>query len=512
MIRLDGRTLALDDVAAVARRGEPVEIAASARSAMERSRTWVLAAARGDHVGPDGAPRRVYGINTGYGSLARVILPPGRGAELSANLIRSHAAGTGPPFDDEVVRAAMLLRANALAQGCSGVAVDVVDTLLAMLHAGVTPVVPSRGSCGSSGDLAPLAHIGLVLFDGAEHESGRARHAGIETSGARAMAAAGLARVPIGPKDALAMTNGAVVTTAMAALSTVDAAALIHAAEVATALSFEALRGVTVALDPRVHALRPHPGALQTASALRDLLAGSGLVDSGERVQDAYTLRCAPTVLGAVRDALRYAAGIVAVEVNSVTDNPVVLAEDDGALSAGLFHGEPVGFAADSLRAALTSLAAMSERRTHRLTTSALSGSLPAGLADGPGVGLLMTASTAAALVHDMRATAWPASADSIPTCEDQEDYVAMATTAARRTREAVATARRVVAIELLCAATAVALRAPLNPAPATRSAVDAVLHATAGAPSPGAAVEALADGLQAIVSATGVSLPDCLP
>lgn len=512
MIRLDGRSLSLSDVASVARGHRAIAVPDDAQHAMHASRSWVLAAAAGDLRDADGHPRRVYGVNTGYGSLARVILPPGRGAELSANLIRSHAAGTGPPFDDEVVRAAMLLRANALARGCSGVAPEVVHTLLAMLSRGVTPIVPSRGSCGSSGDLAPLAHVGLVLFDGADHESGRARFDGRDCTGADAMARAGLARVPIGPKDALAMTNGAVVTTALAALAAVDIDDLIRAAEVAAAMSFEALRGVTAALDARVHALRPHPGAVQTATALRELLAGSALVNSTDRVQDAYALRCAPTVLGAVRDTLRAAGAVLAIEVNAVTDNPIVLTEHDEALSAGLFHGEPVGLAADSLRAALASLAAISERRVHRLTTSALSGALPAGLAPGPGVGLLMTASTAAALVHTIRATAAPSTADSIPTCEDQEDYVAMATTAARRTREAVFLAQRVVAIELLCAAHAIRLRAPDLPGPATGAATQAVLERIAPASPLGDAIECLAEALPAIVSAARHPGPSCLP
>lgn len=511
---LDGRSLNFAELVAVARGRASVAVAGSTAGPMRTSRDWVLAAARGELRDAGAGPRSVYGVNTGYGSLARVAIPAGQAAELSANLIRSHAAGTGPELPDEVVRAAMVLRANALARGMSGVEPAVVHTLLLMVEAGVTPVVPSRGSCGSSGDLAPLAHIGLVVFDGAPHESGRARFGDRLMTGAEAMAAAGITRVTIGPKDALAITNGAQVTTALTALAVYDSDALVKAAELATAMSFEALRGVTKALDPRVHALRPFRGAVETAGVLRQLLHGSALVDSTGRVQDAYALRCAPAVMGAVRDGIRFVASQVNVELNAVTDNPVIFAADgDGdAVSAGLFHGEPIGIAADHLRLVLGELAGIAERRVHRLTTSILSGQLPPGLAKDRGMGLMMTASTAASLVHTLRQTAWPASSDSIPTCEDQEDFVAMATTAARRARDAVGLASRVVGIELLCAAHGVRLRAPDAPSPHTGRAVMAVLDCVAGAPSHGEAVERLMERLDDVVGAAALSpWPGCL-
>ncbi len=406
-------------------------------------------------LGPDGQPAAVYGVNTGFGSLARVRIPEARAGELSMNLIRSHAAGVGEPLDTEVVRAAMLLRANALACGRSGCEPRIVATLLAMLARGVTPEVPSRGSCGSSGDLAPLSHLGLVVFEGPEDASGWAWFGGERLRGAEAMWRAGIHRVPIGPKDALAMTNGAQVTTALAALALFDADRLVRSAEVAAALTFEALQGVTHALDPRVIALRPHRGAVEVASALRRLLAGSTCVDATDGVQDAYSLRCAPQVMGAVRDAVRASATPIDVELNAVTDNPVFLTNDAGGIdvrSAGLFHGEPVGFAADHLRLGLAELAAIAERRVARLTTALLHGDLPALLSPKGGLGLLMVQPTAAALVNALRQSAWPASADSSPTCEDQEDHVAMSTTAALKAREAIAHARHVVAIEWLTA------------------------------------------------------------
>lgn len=460
-IRLDGRSLTLADVAAVARSGAPVTIDEAARAEMERSRAWVSDAADGDLP--------VYGVNTGYGSLARVRIEPSQITELSWNLVRSHAAGVGPEVPVDAVRAMMLLRANALARGASGVRVEVVERLTEMLNAGVTPVVPQRGSCGSSGDLAPLAHLALVLFKGEDGESvGRARLHGEELDSAEAMARVGLEQLVPGPKDGLAITNGAQLTCAIAALTCSDAMDLVHDAEIAAALSLEALKGVTRALHPGVHELRPFPGAIDCAADLRALLAGSEWVDSDPvKVQDAYSLRCTPQVLGAVRDGIRYAVAQVSIELNAVTDNPVILLDADGenkAYSAGLFHGEPVGFAADHLKLSLCELGALSERRLYRLTTGGLSGTLPPLLTRGESLGMGMPQTTAAALVAENRQLAWPASADSLPTCEDQEDHVAMSTTAARRAARVLENARRVVAIELLAGCHAAMLRRQEDP------------------------------------------------
>lgn len=460
-LSIDGNSLSLGDVARVARDGVRVALSDSARPAMKASCDWVERAARGELV-EDGQPMAVYGVNTGYGSLARVRIPPEDAARLSWNLIRSHAAGVGEPCEREIVRAMMLLRANALAKGASGCREAVVETLLAMLDAGVHPVVPSQGSCGSSGDLAPLAHLALVVFQapaGEPEASGQAEYQGEVMTGAEAMSRAGIDRLTPGPKDGLAMCNGAQLTTAFAALAVSDAAELVHQAEIIAAMSWEALRGVTRALHPAVHALRPYRGAVDCAADLRLLLAGSTLVDSVPgKVQDAYSVRCTPQILGASRDGVRFAAAQIGVELNSATDNPLILLDAEGAnkaFSAGLFHGEPVGMAADHLKLALTELAALAERRIYRLTTGHLSGRLPPALVRGdrPNTGLMVPQTTAAALVSECRSLCYPSSADSLPTCEDQEDHVAMSTTSARGAAEIAENARSVLAIELLAAA-----------------------------------------------------------
>ncbi len=453
MIPLSGQALGLRDVVAVARHGAQASLSPAARAEMERSYAWVCAARDGTMP--------IYGINTGFGSLARVRIDAADAATLSRNLLRSHAAGVGEPCPDDVVRAMILLRANALARGASGCRPALVDTLCALLDRGVLPVVPQQGSCGSSGDLAPLSHLGLVVFG----EGGAARFGGRVLPGPEAMAAAGIPTLVPEAKDGLAMTNGAQLTTAIAALASFDADRLVRSAERAAAMSIEALLGVRRAFNPAVHALRPHPGAVESAARVLDHLEGSTLVDSmPEKVQDAYSLRCTPVVLGAARDTLAYARRVVEIEVNSVTDNPVMLLDEPGdnhAFSAGLFHGEPVGIACDTMKIAVAEIASISERRLYRLTTGSLSSRLPPALAgaDRPGLGLLVPQTTAAALVSENKALAWPASVDSIPTCEDQEDHVAMSTTAAWRLREVVANSQRVVAIELVCAASALRYR-----------------------------------------------------
>lgn len=468
-LAIDGRSLTLADVAAVARGGRRVALAPAARARMVESHRQVVAA------GALGRP--VYGVTTGFGSLARVSIAPADRARLSLNLLRSHAAGVGPSLPGPVVRAMMLLRANALARGVSGCRPLLVDTLCAMLDAGVTPVVPSQGSCGSSGDLAPLAHLGLVLAAG-EHACA-AVYGGEVLPGAEAMARAGIPRVELEAKDGLALTNGAQLTTAIAALACTDACRLLRQAEVAAALSIEALCGCSRAFHPAVHAERPYPGARATAANLRALLAGSALIDSVPgKVQDAYSLRCTPQVLGAARDAVAFARGQVSIEINSATDNPLILGDpgaapegfahdaENPAFSAGAFHGEPVGIPMDLLKIAVAEVASLAERRLYRLTTGTLSHRLPPGLAhaDRPALGLMLPQTTAAALVSENKALGWPASLDSIPTCEDQEDHVAMSTTAARRAAEVLANSRRVLAVELLGACNALRFRQEAEP------------------------------------------------
>ncbi|MEZ4320994.1 MAG: histidine ammonia-lyase [Myxococcota bacterium] len=471
-IRLTGNDLTFADVAAVARSGCPVELAPDARERMSRTRAWV--------DGVVGGPQSmaVYGVNTGYGSLARVRIDDAHIAQLSWNLVRSHAAGVGPAVSPDAVRAMMLLRANALAKGASGVRPELVDTLCAMLRSDVVPVVPSRGSCGSSGDLAPLSHLGLVVFRGPDDEdaaeSGEAWFAGARVPGATAMREAGIPRLVPAPKEGLGMINGAQLTCAIAALTVVDACEVVLASEIACAMSFEGLLAVTRALHPGVHALRPYRGAVQTAANLRRLLEGSTLVDAlPDKVQDAYSLRCTPQVVGAARDGIRFAAEQIAIELNAVTDNPVILLDaqagpegENKAFSAGLFHGEPVGLAADHLKLCVSEVGAISERRIYRLTTGNLSARLPPLLAerDGLRLGLMMPQVSAAALVGHNRQLAYPASADSIPTCEDQEDHVAMSTTAARRAAEVVDNTRQIVAIELLAATKALWARLSDDP------------------------------------------------
>ncbi|MCP4806818.1 MAG: aromatic amino acid lyase [Proteobacteria bacterium] len=467
-VSLTGQNLDLRSMVGVARRARRVGLDADSRLEMGRSRAWVEDAVAG-RVG-DGAA--IYGVNTGYGSLARVRIPAEKLDVLSRNLVRSHAAGVGAPLPRDVARATVLLRANALSRGRSGCRPELVELLIALLNAGIDPWLPSQGSCGSSGDLAPLAHLALIIghdADDPDEECGSAWIGDQLLSGRQALASAGLESLSLGPKEGLALTNGAQVTTAVTALALADSIRLVQVAEIAAALSIEALRGVTRAFRPEVHAMRPYPGAVACASNLLRLLDGSELVDSVEgKVQDAYALRCTPVVLGSVRDSLRFVHQQVAVELNAVTDNPLILVDADGddkAFSAGLFHGEPIGMAADLLKIAVSELASLSERRLYRLTTGALSVQLPASLrGDGAGVGLLALQTSAAALVSENKALGFPASVDSIPTCEDQEDHVAMSTTASRRAAEVVENAQRVVAIELLCAHRALSHRLEAEP------------------------------------------------
>lgn len=493
-LSIDGSSLTIQDVVDVARNGRRVTLASAARDRMLQSYAWVQQASQQDQP--------VYGVNTGFGSLARVKIDPANSSKLSLNLIRSHAAGVGPLLPVAEVRAMMLLRANALAKGASGCRPVLVETLLAMLAKEITPLVPSQGSCGSSGDLAPLAHLGLVLAEG---DHGRVCLQGEEMSAAEGMSRAGIERLQMEAKDGLAITNGAQLTTAIGALAMYDAASLVEAAELAAAMSIEALRGASRAFVAGVHALRPYPGAIATAANLRALLAGSALIDSmPEKLQDAYSLRCTPQVLGACRDAIFYAQSQVAIELNAATDNPLILLDEPGenkAFSAGMFHGEPVGIPMDVLKIAISEVANLSERRLYRLTTGSLSQRLPPALAtkDRPELGMMVPQTTAAALVSENKALGWPASMDSIPTCEDQEDHVAMSTTAARRAARVLENARRVVAIELQGAVRALEYRQSQNRGVALGvgtaeglSRAAAVLHGLGSGATPSEEIEAL--------------------
>jgi histidine ammonia-lyase len=434
-----------------------------ARKAIQRSREWV------DSIVNKGEP--VYGINTGFGIFSEQRIPANDSAELSRNLILSHAVGTGDPLDDEVVRAAILVRANTLAKGFSGVREIVVETLIALLNKQVTPIVPSQGSLGSSGDLAPLSHLALVFTTDQEdlkEESGFARYAGEVLTGKEAMVRAGIERIILGAKEGLALNNGATFSAAAAALAVYDADTLLDAAEKSLAMSLEAVMGCSAAFDERLHQARGHQGQIRVARTIRNLTKGSSLVDAYGRVQDAYSLRCAPQVQGIGWDTLDFVRGIVELEINAATDNPLLF-EPGIALSGGNFHGEPVGVAVDYLGIALAEIASISERRTFRLTDGHLNADLPPMLVDrlsaaGLNSGLMMPQYTAASLVLENQTLSMPDSVHSLPTSAEQEDHNANSMTAARHTRDIIKNTAQVLAIELYTATRALDLRLRQNP------------------------------------------------
>jgi histidine ammonia-lyase len=454
-LRLTGSDLTIADVVAVARGRPRVELAPEAAERMRASRAVVeQAVAEG---------RTVYGVTTGVGDLANVAIEPAQTAELQRNLIRSHAAGVGEPLPVEVVRAMLLLRANALAVGLSGVRPAVVELLIGMLNAAVHPVVPSRGSVGASGDLAPLAHLSLVLIG-----EGQAWLDGAGPGpGGEALERAGLDPVELQAKEGIALLNGTQLMAGLAALALHDARQLAVSADVIGAMSLEAMQGTAAAFDAALVAARPHPGQVAVAAHLRTLLADSEIAashaDSDHRVQDAYSLRCMPQVHGAVRDALDQLDRVLAIEMNAATDNPLVFPSGE-VISGGNFHGEPLALAIDYVKAAVTELASISERRSARLVDAHLSG-LPSFLTDAPGLrsGLMIAQYTAAALVNELQTLAHPASVDTIPTSANQEDHVSMGATGALHLREVVDRAEAVLAIEALCAAQGLDFRAPLR-------------------------------------------------
>ncbi|HXY39199.1 MAG TPA: histidine ammonia-lyase [Vicinamibacteria bacterium] len=462
---LDGTSLDLDGLESVAD-GRPVTLAASARQAVQASRRVVDdAVARGEVV---------YGVTTGFGNFADVHIPLDHLRELQVNLLRSHAAGVGAPLGERETRALMVLRANVLARGFSGVRLQTLELLLEILNRRVHPLVPSQGSVGASGDLAPLAHLALPLIG-----EGECLADGRRLPGNEALRAAGLQPVTLEPKEGLALINGTQLTTAVGALAVACALRLARAADVVGALTLDALLGTDVAFDPRIHAARPHPGQQASAGNLRRLLAGSALRESHRncgRVQDAYSLRCMPQVHGAARDALDYAGRTHLVEMNAATDNPMVFAETGEILSGGNFHAQPVALACDVVAIAAAQLGTISERRVERLVNPALSG-LPAFLAREGGLhsGLMMAHVTAAALASETKALAYPGSVDSIPTSAGKEDHVSMGPTAAWKAARAVANTSRVLAVELLAACEAVEFHRPVRSSRALEAVVAAV-------------------------------------
>jgi histidine ammonia-lyase len=397
----------------------------------------------------------VYGVTTGFGALSDRIIPRKDVEKLQRNLLLSHSAGVGEPLDRETVRALMLLRANTLARGYSGISPGTLDLLIKMLNAKIHPVVPKKGSVGASGDLAPLAHVAATLIG-----EGKVEYGGKVMASREALKAANLTPLKLGPKEGLALINGSQLITAIGALAVYDSENLLKASQIATSLSLEAMNGRLDAFDRRIHAVRPHNGQIAVAENILRITKGSQILSepTDKRVQDAYSLRCSPQVIGASKDAIEYVRKIVEVEINSATDNPLVFAEEGEILSGGNFHGQPLAIAMDLLTIALCNIGNICERRVARLTDEKLSGGLPAFLLrkheeEGLSSGFMIAQSTAAALAAENRCLSNPSSVDSIPTSANQEDHVSMGTTAATKAREVLRNTEYIVAIEVLCAA-----------------------------------------------------------
>jgi len=487
---IDGGPLTPEQVVAVAERHEPVELAASVPERMAPARSLV------EEVIAEG--RTVYGVNTGFGALANTRIGREEAEDLQVHLLRSHAAGVGAPLDDEIVRAMLLLRARTLSQGYSGVRPILVQRYIEFLNRDLLPVVPSQGSVGASGDLAPFAHLALPLIG-----EGFLKAGGTVRPAAEVLAEHGIEPIHLHAKEGLSLLNGTEGMLAQGILELARAERLVASADLACALSIEALLGSARPFRPEIHALRPHPGQIASAGHIAQLLEGSEIVashrdDFTHAVQDAYSLRCAPQVHGAVRDALGFARDVFTREAGSVVDNPIVLPSTGDIVSGGNFHGQPLAIALDLMAIAVTELSSISERRTDRLLDPHRSSGLPAFLAVNPGVdsGYMLTQYTAAALVAENRVLAHPASVESIPTSGSQEDHVSMGWGAARKLWQVLDNARRVLAVEVLCAVRGVELRAPLIPSAHTAAAMRAVREVVprpTGDRPPGVEIEAIA-------------------
>jgi histidine ammonia-lyase len=466
-ILLDGGPLSVDALEAVARQGASVALSDRAASSLALGREFVERLATGNEP--------IYGITTGVGKLKDTLIPVADRVALQRNLVLSHAGGVGPPLADAEVRAMLLLLAASLARGASGVRPIVVECVIALLNCGVRPVVPEEGSVGSSGDLAPLAHVAACLIG-----EGEAWIDGGRVAARDALSRAGLEPLVLQTKEGLALLNGTHLTAGLGALAVADAARLARVADVTGAMSLEALMGSNAAFDGRIHTLRPHPGQRASAANLCRLTEASGIIASHRdctRVQDAYSLRCMPQVHGASREAIGFARAVLERELTSVTDNPLVFPADEVVLTGGNFHGEPLGLALDTLVIGLAQLAGITERRIDRLVNPLTSEGLPAFLSPHGGVhsGYMIAQYVAAALTSECRTLAHPSSVDSIPTSGLQEDYNAMSAGSALRARRAVANVTQVLAIEALLAAQALDLRAPLAPGRGTATALTAV-------------------------------------
>lgn len=467
---VDGKSLSIEDVVAVARHGSLAKVSEEAKRRVHQSREKLIQLIKEKGV--------IYGVTTGFGAFGNVNIPKEDLKQLQVNLIRSHSSGVGNSLKKDETRALMLLRANTLAKGHSGVRYIILDTLIKMINKGVHPVIPEKGSVGASGDLAPLSHMGLAMIG-----EGSVEHKGTVLDAANALVQAGIPPVELDVKEGVALTNGTQMMTGLAVLAVHDAKNLLKAAEVAAAMSLEALCGIKDAFDERIHAVRPHSGQTKCAEHMRGILSGSRLVRSSneavkenEYPQDPYTLRCIPQVLGSVHDTLDFAVRIVEVEVNSATDNPLVFPESGECLSGGNFHGQPISAAMDYLGISLTTVGNFSERRTARLIDERLNRGLPAFLIPEEGKrgiqsGFMTLQYTAAALASENKVFSHPASVDSIPTSANFEDFVSMGPIAARKAREILKNTEYIVAIELLCAAQAVEFRGKDRMGKGTRSA-----------------------------------------
>lgn len=444
MIEIDGDTLTIEDVVAVSAGGKRARLAKSAIPKIRKSRSHVEKIIKQGGI--------VYGITTGVGELANKLISPKDSEKLQKNLVRSHATSVGAPYAEEIVRGIVLLRANALAKGYSGVRVELIKLLLDLLDKRVYPFIPSQGSVGASGDLSPLAHLALVVIG-----EGECIENGARVPSAKALDRAKLKPIKLAPKEGLALINGTQVMTSFGCLIVDKASLLLKNAEIAGAMSLEALKGTSKALDAKIHATRPHPGQVKCAEHMRRIVADSGIIASHkncEMVQDAYTLRCIPQVYGAVLDVIDYARRVLAVEINSANDNPLVFADQGEVISGGNFHGEPLAFAMDFLGIALSEIANISERTVDRLVNPHVSG-LPPFLVEKSGLnsGFMISQYTAAALVSENKVLAHPSSVDSIPTSAGQEDHVSMGATAAKHAWDIIKNVESVISIEMMCAA-----------------------------------------------------------
>ena len=448
-IYIDGEHLSFEDIVNVARNNFEVYIDNSVLPKIESSRNLVDKFVEEERV--------IYGITTGFGDLCKVVISKDKSETLQKNLIRSHACGIGKPLDTEIVRAIMLLRVNSLVKGYSGIRLSTLNTLVEMINKQVHPLIPQKGSLGASGDLAPLAHITLVMIG-----EGEAFYKGQRLPGKEAMKLAKIPIVNLKSKEGLALINGTQVMTGIGALVLYDSIQLMKMADIISALTFEALNGIIDAFDEKVQNLRPHKGQIDTAINLRKIIEGSKLVSSeGEiRVQDAYSLRCIPQVHGASKDAVNYVRNVLTTEINSVTDNPLIFYDEGKTISAGNFHGQPLALVMDFLSIALSEIADISERRIERLVNPTLSG-LPPFLIENSGLnsGLMLVQYSAASLVSENKVLSHPASVDSIPSSANQEDHVSMGTIAARKAKVILNNVQKVLAMEMLCACQAIDLR-----------------------------------------------------